>query len=113
MSNKIVILGKPISVNRMYRGRRFLTNEGKSIKESTGWEIKKQWKENMIRGNVGVQIDLFYSDKRKRDIDNPTKALLDCMTSIVFLDDSQITELIITKNVGKDRAEIIIYERDF
>lgn len=112
MNNKIIIKGKPVSVNDLYTGRRFLTNGGRGLKESMSWEIKRQWKDEMIKGSVGVEIDLFYSDNRKRDIDNPTKAILDCMTSIVYKDDSQITELIITKNVGEDRVEIIVYERD-
>lgn len=112
MSNKIVIKGKPVSVNDLYTGRRFLTKEGKGIKQSMAWDIKRQWKEEMIKGYVGIQIDLFYSDKRRRDIDNPMKAIIDSMTSIVFEDDSQITELIVTKNVGENRSEITVYERD-
>lgn len=112
MNNKIILHGKPVSVNDLYTGRRFLTKEGREIKQSMGWRIKNQWKNGIIKGEVAVRIDLFYSDRRKRDIDNPTKAILDSLTMIVFDDDSQVVDLHITKNVGEDRAEISIYERE-
>lgn len=110
--NKIIIPGKPVSVNDLYTGKRFLTKDGKTMKTAMSWEVRNQWKRAMISRDVIVHIDLYYSDKRKRDIDNPAKALLDSLTGVVFDDDSQVVDLHITKNIGPDRAEIIIYERD-
>lgn len=99
---KITIPGKPISVNAMYRGRRFLTDEGKSIKESNCWEIKRQWKGKPMQGPVEVIIELFFSTNQRRDIDGPIKNLLDCMTGIVYEDDSQIMKISVIRKKAKE-----------
>eukprot|EP01038_Epipyxis_sp_PR26KG_P017938 gene17938-25100_t len=40
---------------------------------------------------------MYQNDKRKRDIDNVLKILLDAMHGIIYIDDSQIIELNIKK----------------
>ncbi len=110
-SMTITITGKPISVNSMYRGRRFLTQEGKDAKESNEWDIRRQWKKQPIKGQVEVVIRLFFSTNQRRDIDGPIKNILDCMTGIVYEDDSQIISLQITKRKDvKARVEVDIFE---
>lgn len=51
-----------------------------------------------LTGRLEVTIDLCPPDKRKRDIDNYAKAVLDAMTHAgVWGDDSQIDRLIINR----------------
>lgn len=46
-----------------------------------------------FRDRLRVEIDLYPPDKRRRDLDNVTKSLFDCMQhACVFDDDSQIDE---------------------
>lgn len=106
----IKIKGNPISVNSLYRGRRFLTERGKDLKESNAWDIKKQWKKKPISGDVRVKLCFYFESNRRRDIDGPIKALLDAMSGIVYNDDSQIVELHVFKtNASPDpRVEIEI-----
>ena len=106
----IILKTAPISVNRLYRGRRFLTSDGKSIKEQMAWEIKKQWKDGMIIVPCSVDIKLYFKDNRRRDIDGVLKGLLDSMTGIVYEDDSLIVELTVKKQTDREspRVEIII-----
>ena len=48
--------------------------------------------------NIGLSIKLFPPDKRKRDIDNVLKALLDSLTKAgAWQDDSQVSYLEISK----------------
>ncbi len=109
MKTKLIIPGKPISVNDLYTGRRFLTKDGREMKQTVGWQVKSQWKAKpKLIGDLRIYMDFFYMDKRRRDIDNPVKAMMDCLTGLVFADDSQIIEMHITKNVGIDRTEIVI-----
>jgi len=102
----IIIKGNPISVNSLYRGRRFLTNEGKQIKDSYAWEVKGQWKQKMLVGSVKLTIKAYFGTKRCRDLDNIAKALNDSLTGIVIKDDSQIDELHIYRFYSKENPRV-------
>ena len=102
------ITTEPISVNRMYRGgRRFLTNEGKATKTAIAWEIRSQVNFEPIKGTVALNV-LFYFKNSRMDIDNALKALLDCMTGLIYEDDSQIEELHVFKMIDKQNPRIEI-----
>jgi crossover junction endodeoxyribonuclease RusA len=87
-----------------------MTAEGKVLKESYGWQLKTQWRNKVIRGDVELEIDLFFKDKRRRDIDNFSKILNDSMSGIVFEDDSQIQKATVVKHINEEnpRVEIIV-----
>jgi len=103
----IKITTEPISVNKMYRGRRFLTNDGKAIKTAVAWEIRSQWLTAPITTPVALNVRFYFKNSRM-DIDNALKALLDCMTGLVYEDDSQIGELHVFKMVDKENPRIEI-----
>jgi Holliday junction resolvase RusA-like endonuclease len=63
---------------------------------------------NKIHGKVSVSIDFMFKDKRKRDIDNQLKLVLDCMKDNVFEDDDMIYELKCTKTIGADKDNMVI-----
>jgi Holliday junction resolvase RusA-like endonuclease len=104
---RITFEGKPISVNQLYTGRRFLTPKGKATKEAYGWAAKKQYKGKLITCDVDVQITFYFENKRS-DIDNCLKAALDSLTGIVWEDDSQIQSILVVKYIDKEnpRTEI-------
>ena len=111
----ITLTGNPKSTNNIYRStcvggfhRRYMTQVGKDLKEQYFYEIKNQWKKEPIEGDVTVNIILFFGDKRKRDIDNFNKAVLDSMSGIVWIDDEQIQELNIIKQHDKENPRIEI-----
>jgi crossover junction endodeoxyribonuclease RusA len=111
----IILKGNPKSTQKIYRfsGRiMYMTAEGKAIKEAYGWEAKQQWKNPPIKGEVAVTVVLFFGDKRKRDIDNFNKLILDSLSGIVWDDDVQIVYLSVEKRHDKEnpRAEISITE---
>lgn len=98
----IEILGNPISINRLYQGRRYLTPEGREIKDYYAQCVAVQWRKKPLLGPVAVQITLFFADNRRRDLDGPLKALIDAMTGVVFKDDSQIVHLRVDKEKAKE-----------
>ena len=55
-----------------------------------------------------IKIELRFKDKRRRDIDNFNKGLLDSMSGIVYKDDCQIEEMNIKKYIGCGKDEIIV-----
>jgi crossover junction endodeoxyribonuclease RusA len=108
MSITVTIPGSPISVNKLYRGRRFLTKEGERIKNEYRYEAYRQYEGKPFKGPLFVSVLVFYNDKRKHDLDNILKALLDSMTGILWEDDSQIQEIIISKFEGTPMVSICV-----
>ena len=85
-----------------------MTQKGKDLKESYYYEAKNQWKKKPLTGKVTVNIILYFGDKRKHDIDNYNKILLDSLSGIVWEDDEQIQELNILKRHDKQNPRIEI-----
>ena len=105
---KTITLTTPmISVNKMYRGRRFLSKEGKETKTAIAWEIASKGQIEALQGNVALNI-IFYVKNNRADIDNMLKALLDCMTGLIYKDDSQVTEMHIFKEIDKHNPRTVI-----
>lgn len=103
----------PPSVNTYYatvNGRRVLSSKGRDYKRTVAFMVGKV---EQITGRVGVGIELFMPDKRRRDIDNVQKALLDALQHAgVYEDDSQIDVLLVRRaGVEKGgRCEVEIVE---
>lgn len=111
----ITLLGEPKSTNHIYkftcRGKfpsMYMTKEGKDIKEGYKWEIKSQYRGKPIIQPITVFIKFFFGTKRKADLDNFNKIVLDSLTGLVYEDDSQIDKLVLTKHYDKERPRIEI-----
>jgi len=114
---KLVLTGNPLSTQSIYRytcrGRFatcYMLKKGKELKKHYQEEVDEQYKSDIIKTDCEMYIDLFFGDKRRRDVDNFNKLVLDSLQGIVFEDDSQIQKLTITKNYCKEnpRVEVII-----
>ena len=95
----------PVSTNRLYRGRRFLTNEGRGNKEAMAWEAKAAWRKPPLQGPVAVSVALYWPNARNHDLDN-IKGLLDAFTGVLYEDDSQIVELHISKHIDRENPRV-------
>lgn len=111
----ITLTGEPRSTNHCWKhscNRGFLhsymTPKGKEVKTSYQWEAKSQWANKPMKGPVQAIIRLYFGTKRKQDIDNFNKILLDSLTGIVWEDDSQIEEMVVAKLYDKERPRIEI-----
>lgn len=99
-----LFLPYPPSVNTywgFHGHRRFLTKKALLFKELVNKEISNT--PTRFGGEyLSITLWLYPPDKRKRDIDNPVKPLLDALVSAgLFDDDSQIKELTIKMNEPK------------
>ena len=88
----------PPTINTYYgnakNGRKYLTARGRKYKESAGLELLSQEAPKGLEGRLVVSIDAYPPDRRKRDIDNILKPLLDCLTDYgLWIDDEQIDDL--------------------
>lgn len=104
---KLVLSGKPVSVNQLYRGRRFLTPLGTATKADYSYQAKKQYKGAVLEGPVKVEVHVYFANAAA-DIDNALKGFFDSMTGLLWKDDKQIVELHAYKLIDKQRPRIEI-----
>lgn len=97
---KVVCRGKFPSV--------YMSADCKSIKEDYIIQAKQQWKEAPLDTRIRLKMALWFKDKRKRDIDNYNKLVLDALSGIVYVDDELIYEIEITKGICKDNPRVEI-----
>lgn len=117
--SKITLLGEPRTTNHFWKNschrgfsRVYISADGKALKESYQYQAKSQWKKKSSDANFEIFIDLYFGTKRKCDIDNYGKILLDSLTGIIWDDDSQIQKMTVQKHYdkGNARIEIDIYQ---
>ena len=81
----------PVSVNAAYRsvnGRSILSAKARDWKNEAGWALRLQRYERFT-GPVEIELVLNPPDKRKRDLDNAFKLVLDLLkTHQIIVDDS-------------------------
>jgi crossover junction endodeoxyribonuclease RusA len=115
MLGKITLLGEPKSTQHIYKiacrpyPSVYMSAEGKAIKEDYAWQAKSQWMgKEMIDKPFGMNVWYYHKTKRKQDIDNFAKAMLDSMSRIVFTDDNLIYEMHSFKRHDPDAPRIEI-----
>ena len=106
----------PPSVNAMYanvRGRKVKTKVARKYQENVAKICLCVGAGRKYSGSIKVSIDAYPPDRRRRDIDNILKSLLDSIQAgAVYKDDSQIIELFVRKNPsdGDGRVNVFIEE---
>lgn len=111
----ITLTGEPKSSQHIYKFHcrfgfpsGYMSAEGKILKEDYQWQAKSQWKDKPMDCALLVEIKLYFKRGGKHDIDNYGKILLDSLTGIVWSDDSQIEQMIVSKFIDKDNPRIEI-----
>lgn len=113
-----LILPWPPTVNSYYvknRAAVYISPKGKNFRDDVAEAIMQQAPDAHIPEDdrIMMEVVLFPPDKRKRDLDNHMKALLDAMTKVgLWEDDSQIDQLQIYRGeiVDKGMCHIRLYE---
>lgn len=88
---KAVPKGRP---RRGANGRFFTPKETKVYEQTVGMMARNAMRSKKpTTEEVFVRMKFYFDDRRKRDLDNLVKAVLDGCNSIVFADDKQVTRL--------------------
>jgi crossover junction endodeoxyribonuclease RusA len=88
------------SVNKYYRswqGRVLISKDGREFKKEVDLLLNNYEK---VLGKIKLTLILHFKDKRKRDLDNYNKVLIDCLKNKLFEDDDQIYQLYMEKYIG-------------
>lgn len=92
-----ITLPWPPSVNsywRVFNGRAILSEAGRKYRVAVAEQVLLQDVARDIREPIQVEIEAHRPDRRKRDLDNLLKAVLDGLAHAgVYGDDSQIHDL--------------------
>jgi crossover junction endodeoxyribonuclease RusA len=96
----------PPSVNHYWLARgkkRFISGAGRKFRRDAFYLIKAA-QARLIEGDCHVRVELYMPDKRKRDIDNILKPILDILQySGVIRDDSQVCALSVAR-IGHEKG---------
>lgn len=97
MHEIIYHLPYPPSLNRYWRhvgARTLLSQAGRRYRHDVATCCMQQGIKKTLLGRLSVTLNVFVPDRRKRDLDNIPKAILDALEiAKVYVDDSQIDEL--------------------
>jgi len=113
---RIIVVTDLVSVNAMYanssKGRR-LTPRARAAKESIALQAIAGYGHDPIKGEVAVSIKYFFGDRRKRDVTNFDKLILDALKGLFYEDDSDIVCFIASKfydPVNAQRAVVKVFD---
>lgn len=103
----------PPSLNRVYRthnGRILLSREGRAYRMHAGVTLHRQQRPpEPLAGRIRLHIEARVPDKRRRDLDNALKIVLDQLThNGVYTDDSQVDDLHIIRGPRTDGGLLIV-----
>ena len=90
----------------------FLSNDKRTLAyKNLVKSIASEVFNEMLEGEICAKIKFYRATKRRIDLDNLLKPILDSLNGIAYKDDSQVTEIIALKYVDKSnpRAEVTIY----
>lgn len=75
-------------------GRHLISEQGRAYREAVALQVLAQNGRRLLDCPLSIDIEVFMPDRRRRDLDNLLKSLLDSMTHAgVWADDSQIHDL--------------------
>ena len=110
---------KAISINHVYGMRRvgkfcikYVTPKGKEFKRFVEVAAEPVRPRDLYTGDISMEIIYHFKDKRKHDIDNYSKHILDALSGLIYVDDKQVTDLRLQKIQPSERdyIEVIVME---
>lgn len=105
------VLPYPPSVNqywRQFNGRTILSKAGRDYKHLVGLVLVRQASGKPLVGRVAVSIVVHPPDRRRRDLDNTLKAVLDSLRGVAYEDDSQIERLFVERDAIVRKGKVLV-----
>lgn len=104
---RFFVPGSPVSTNDLYGHNRFggfwKTKEAKEWEQAIGWGAKQAGVR--VEESRGVRLSILYCHhgRKRKDLDNIMKVVMDGLNGVAWRDDRQIEELFVQpQSVAKD-----------
>jgi crossover junction endodeoxyribonuclease RusA len=85
---------------RIYKGHYTISKIGRAFRERVRNSVRASAPSKPLTEPIKLRLLFAFKDKRRRDLDNYQKALIDALKGVVFADDSQIFVLTSGKVIG-------------
>ncbi len=111
---KFVVSGEPCakqSFRATLSGHGYTPARVKAWQDAVGWAGKQAMLEHDLQAAAGpmmVRLDFYLGDRRRVDLDNLSKAVLDGLNRICWEDDQQVTALTVVKHVNGTRPRVAV-----
>ena len=104
------VSGSPVPKQSYRHSRKggYLPKRVKDWQELVGWTARSRHRGEPYRGKVQIDLQFYLHDKRKRDLDNLSKAILDSIEGIIIEDDVQVDKLYIERYFNSDNPGVMI-----
>lgn len=107
----ILALPYPPTANlywRVFRGRPVKSAKARDYQRTVALLAKSQLGTTKpLEGDVSVVVSV-YRPRKVGDLDNTLKVLLDALKGVVYVDDSQVAELVATRRDDKDNPRAVV-----
>lgn len=112
----LLVLPFPPSVNHYWRStaqsgrsRVYLSDAGRQYRKQAFLEARLQYAPRLGEAAVAVHVDAYPPDRRRRDLDNLLKGLLDSLCYAgCFADDSQVADLRIRRMPVQHQGAVVV-----
>ena len=113
----VLYLPWPPTVNDYYKvtrhGQRYLSTKVRGFRESVEESLGEQCPGLELDEQLFLEVYLFPPDRRKRDLDNYMKGLLDSVTQAkMWVDDSQVDQLHIYRGEVMSDGVVVVSVSD-
>jgi len=97
---------KPLSVNDVWRGRRFKTPKYTQYERDISFMLPRM---KIPKGKLRVEFEFGFSSSGS-DLDNPVKPFMDILQKKYKFNDSRVYEILLKKSIVKKGSEFIRFE---
>lgn len=108
----VVVEGRPVPKERprVARGRAYTPKATAAYEDTVAWTVKGKYPGLKVDpdGEWRLAVTFMLGDRRRRDLDNLVKAVMDGLNGIVWQDDSQVVTIRAAKRYVKDQWKTLV-----
>jgi len=106
---KVEVDVKPLSVNKVWQGRRYKTRDYLNYEKELLFTLPKR---KTITGNFEIEFTFYLKNPYRQDLDNFIKPLLDILVKKGYIEDDRKMIYLKAKKIKADKDKISIKIKD-